>query len=433
MQCGSHDQRLEEAPSPFSWQSEALRQMGSGRDILVLQPTGSGKSVCVEAPVALWKQRVLVLSPLRSLMGDQCRRWQSKGLQVWNPADDSLSGGSSPWQRILGADWQILLLSPERLNQWIELGLAQRLFRGMNGIDWVVLDEFHLFRDWSTFRKDYLDAKGFLAQERLTNSFRFAALSATMPLKEARLWFGELTHSYFESLGPLGRKNIYVKVVPLWQPAERWLAAAELLKDKDIATLLFARSRSVCEQLTLFLKAMGFSVEAYHAGKSPYQRKILEEALRNERIDSLVCTKAFGLGVDLPHIKRVIHFELPYSLAAYWQEVGRAGRAGEPSEAYVLWSPSDTGYRLVEEPHGPNAPADVETHALANYLRSNQCRRQILSDHFGLPGEERCGACDNCRDQRGYHKSLLPREFSFRFGGGKPWWLDILHRKENSV
>lgn len=371
-----------------SGQREVLEAIEAGSSCFVVMPTGWGKSLFAWAPVRLWQRRVVVISPLIALIEDQLKAAKARDLRAisLHHCTDSELG-----------PWDILYLTPE---QFVKLSRA--------GEEWeetlIVVDEVHCLLEWE-FRPAMEKLRHLLKLLR-QHGGQVVALSATLSVEqESRLredWDDALLESMTSFRICQPGKQVKLRVRAMCTEDERWLALVEELKEEKASTLVYASSRKMCEEIASFLEAAGFCGQFFHAGLPGAVKKQRLEAFVAGRSRLMVATSAFGLGIDCPDVRRVIHWGVPFNQSQYWQEVGRAGRDGLGARAVVLWTLADwlkiRGRPLVER---------VEALDLWHYWQESLCRRRGLRNYFPESVEENCGNCDACDGETKEH----------------PWWL----------
>ncbi|MBP5398095.1 MAG: RecQ family ATP-dependent DNA helicase [Bacteroidales bacterium] len=310
--------------------SSALRD----EDTLAILPTGGGKSVCFQLPALMKEGIALVITPLISLMKDQVQNLESRGIK----AAAVYSGMSShevelTMNNACYGDFKFLYLSPERLSTW----LFHKYIRAMD-VSYIVVDEAHCISQWGyDFRPDYLR----IGELRSIVDAPLIALTATAT--------PPVCDDIVEKLSAPGRKFNVIKsgferpnlsyVVRECEDKEGKLL--QICAAQKGSGIVYLRSRKRCEELSAFLVAQGESASCYHAGLSPALRSARQAAWKKGDIRVMVCTNAFGMGIDKPDVRFVVHYDIPDSPEAYFQEAGRAGRDGLRSYAVLLWNGSD--------------------------------------------------------------------------------------------
>ena len=313
-------------------QEEIISAAAEGRDVLAILPTGGGKSVCFQVPALMKEGIALVVTPLIALMKDQVQNLEARGIRAL-----AIHAGMTRFQvdtalnNAAYGDFKFLYLSPERLGT----ALFQSYIDLLN-VSYIVVDEAHCISQWGyDFRPDYLQ----IGKLRERIKAPVIALTATATPQVAvdimdRLGFEEklLLRSGFE------RPNLNYIVRKCEDKLGQLLGVCNGVKGSGI---VYLRSRKKCEEYAAMLKAEGISVSFYHAGLSSELRSERQAAWKKGSIRVMICTNAFGMGIDKPDVRFVVHCDLPESPEAYFQEAGRAGRDGKTSYAVLLWSPDD--------------------------------------------------------------------------------------------
>jgi ATP-dependent DNA helicase RecQ len=322
-------------------QEEVIRAVLDGRDTLAVMPTGGGKSLCYQVPALMSEGLTVIVSPLISLMKDQI----DSLLQSSVEAAATLHSGLSPeerWEvekRIRTGEIRMLYVAPERLRS-LEFVLTLR----RSGVDLFVVDEAHCISEWGhDFRPDYL----FLPRVvRDLGSPPVLALTATAPprvrqdiLRSLRMRDPEVVVTSFN------RPNLTYRVLSAKEKKHKLPLILDLIRKNPPPGIIYATTRKECEELAAGLNRSGVNAAHYHAGLGASERSSVQERFMTDELDVVVATVAFGMGVDKPNVRFVIHASVPGSLPAYIQEAGRAGRDGEPSECVVLYRSADLGRR----------------------------------------------------------------------------------------
>lgn len=377
-------------------QEQIIQSIVSGRDTLVLIPTGGGKSVCFQIPALMLDGVCIVISPLISLMKDQVDALKGNGISA---AYLNSSQSFSQQQEILDSCYRgeiaLLYISPEKLTSDISL-ITQMARPSM-----FAIDEAHCISEWGhDFRPEYRHL-GFL-RERFGH-VPFVALTATADkvtrkdiVRQLRLKNPEIFISSFD------RSNLSLEVRAGIKPRQRLKDIALFIRQKPGQSgIIYCHSRYTCEELTSDLQMLGIQVAFYHAGMSAINRsKVQEEFLRDE-LQVICATVAFGMGIDKSNVRWVIHYNLPKNMEGYYQEIGRAGRDGLPAETILYYNYADltTLNRFAAE----SGQADINLEKLKriqHYAEADICRRRILLNYFSENPNEDCGNCDVCRNPR---------------------------------
>jgi ATP-dependent DNA helicase RecQ len=376
-------------------QEEIVDQVLAGRDVLAVMPTGRGKSLCYQLPAIVRGGLTLVVSPLIALMRDQVTALQASGVEAGSlTSADSPEDREHTWSRLDDGTLRLLYVSPERL---AAPGLAERL--GRANLTMIAVDEAHCVSQWGhDFRPDYLRIKE-LAEA--AGRPQIAAFTATADAAARRDIAQRLfTREPAEFVAGFDRPNLHLACGARRSGHAQVLAFVKARPERS--GIIYCASRKACEDLADKLQAEGVYALAYHAG--------LESGVRAWRQDEFVkgdgvvmcATVAFGMGVDKPDVRYVLHAALPKSVEAYYQEIGRAGRDGEPADTLMLWSLADAALRRrqIAESESDETRKQMELRrlgALIAYCEAPQCRRQTLLSYFGDEAEP-CGNCDLCDD-----------------------------------
>ncbi|MFM1861559.1 MAG: hypothetical protein RLZ26_81 [Pseudomonadota bacterium] len=374
-------------------QEEIVRAVIAGRDTLAIMPTGGGKSLCFQLPALCRPGLTVVVSPLIALMRDQVRGLQAAGVAAAALTSANTEAETAQAMEALGARrLRLLYVAPERLAS----GGTERLLR-QAGTTLIAVDEAHCVSQWGhDFRPDYLR----IGALRAALGVPLAAFTATADA-ETR---AEIVARLFPDAPPetflrgFDRPNIHLAFAAKDNPRRQILALADRRRGRS--GIVYCATRAKTETLATALAAEGHAGVAYHAGMEPDERRRVETRFQAEDGIIVVATVAFGMGIDKPDVRWVAHADLPKSIEAYWQEVGRAGRDGAAAEAITLFGPDDIRLRRTQIDESPAPPerkaADHgRLNALLGLAEATGCRRQVLLGYFGEEAEP-CGTCDIC-------------------------------------
>ena len=374
-------------------QAEIVQSVLAGRDVLAIMPTGGGKSLCFQLPALIRPGLTVVISPLIALMRDQVRALKAAGVSA-----GALTSGNTPEESeevFAGLDdgsLRLLYLAPERLAS----GQATAMLRRAN-VTAIAVDEAHCVSQWGhDFRPDYLRI-GALRQALDVPLAAFTATADDETRAEivTRLFAGREPDIFLRGFD---RPNIHMAFAVKDTPRDQVLRFAKARKGQS--GIVYCGTRAKTETLAQALTQAGHRSLAYHAGLDQDERRRVETAFQQEDGLIVVATVAFGMGIDKPDIRWVMHADLPKTIESYYQEIGRAGRDGAPAEAMTLYGADDIRFRRSQIDEGA-APADRKTadhgrlNALLGMAEATGCRRQVLLRYFGEDPAP-CGNCDLC-------------------------------------
>jgi len=386
-------------------QEEIIQEVLEGRDVFALLPTGGGKSMCFQLPALVRTGLTVVVSPLIALMKDQVDSLTSIGVSATflNSSLDAAEGRAR-LRGLYNGEYRLLYVAPERLLLPGFLDEAQRW-----GIHLIAIDEAHCISEWGhDFRPEYRK----IAQ--LRSSFPevpMMALTATAT--------GRVRSDIIRLLGlreprtfvaSFNRPNLSYRVVPKRSAYEQ---VRDYVRSKSRDSgIVYCQSRKTTESIAENLQRDGISARAYHAGLSSEDRSKHQELFLRDEVRVICATIAFGMGINKPNVRFVIHHDVPKNLESYYQETGRAGRDGLPGECILLYNGGDAS-RLqvfISQKTDPveQATARAQLTQMMDYAEATGCRRASLLDYFGeeFPGTN-CGACDNCLNPRSHQDATV--------------------------
>jgi len=374
-------------------QEEIVDAVTAGQDVLAIMPTGGGKSLCYQLPALMRPGVTVVISPLIALMRDQVRALRAAGVEA-----GALTSGNTEeeteavWQAIQAGTLKLLYLAPERLASVGTRDMLQRV-----GVSMIAVDEAHCVSQWGhDFRPDYLR----IGELRAALDVPVAAFTATADA-ETR---AEIVSRLFDTRTPqqflrgFDRPNIHLAFAAKDQPRRQILDFATARKGQS--GIVYCGTRAKTETLAKALRDAGHSAIHYHGGMEADARRDAETQFQQQDGLIVVATVAFGMGIDKPDIRWVAHADLPKSIEAYYQEIGRAGRDGAPAETLTLFGADDIRLRRSQIDEGLAPPerrmADHgRLNALLGLAEALECRRATLLKYFGETVET-CGKCDLC-------------------------------------
>ncbi|HFQ0301951.1 TPA: DNA helicase RecQ [Enterococcus faecium] len=379
-------------------QKEIIQKVIDQENVLGIMPTGSGKSICYQLPALLLDGLTVVVSPLISLMKDQVDAANQLGIPA-TFINSSLDGYETArrFQEIDRQQYRLLYIAPER---FIMPDFIQAMKRW--NVRMIAIDEAHCISQWGhDFRPSYLQMANQLDQ--LPNRPVIVALTATATVQVAAdikrlLKIPENNHiqTGFE------RENLRFQVIKD-QKKEQYLI--EYLKiNKNQSGIIYAATRKEVYRLYHLLKKFDFSVGRYHGGLNENERTEMQEAFLYDRLQLIVATNAFGMGINKSNVRFVIHYQIPGSLEAYYQEAGRAGRDGLSSEAILLFSPQDIQVQKFfiqqsQREEGQKQKEYEKLKAMTEYVYIESCLQQYILNYFGETSSP-CNRCGNCLDDR---------------------------------
>ncbi len=312
-------------------QEAAVESVLAGHDTLVVLPTGGGKSLCYQVPALILPKLTVVISPLISLMKDQVDALAARGLPA-TFVNSTLTGSqiSDRLSRAMRGDVKLLYVAPERF----DFGTTAERLRDA-GVSLLAVDEAHCVSEWGhDFRPSYLRISS--VRERLGNPPTVALTATATPHVRTDI----VTHLKLESpktiITGFDRKNLAYHVVPTKTDRDKDDALVQLLRETDGLAVVYAATRKAVERIALLLERARIKAAAYHAGLDDERRHTVQDAFMTEKVRAIVATNAFGMGIDKPNVRLVVHYAMPGTLEAYYQEAGRAGRDGLPATCYLL-------------------------------------------------------------------------------------------------
>jgi ATP-dependent DNA helicase RecQ len=379
-------------------QEEIISDALAGRDVFALLPTGGGKSLCFQLPALARPGLTVVISPLIALMKDQVDAMQSAGVAA-TFLNSSLASRDSR-ARLRGlhqGEYRLLYVAPERL---MLSGFLEDLQQW--NVNLFAVDEAHCISEWGhDFRPEYRQL------EQLRDLFPSVPMMALTATATTRVRGDILNQLHLKDpscyVASFNRPNLTYRVVPKSGPYDQTL---RFVQSRPLESgIVYCQSRKSAESVAQRLSAAGVKAAFYHAGMESAKRASTQELFLRDEVRVICATIAFGMGINKPNVRFVVHYDLPKNVEGYYQETGRAGRDGLPSECLLLFSPGDVAKQLqfIEEKSDPQEQqiARQQLGQMVHYADSAACRRVSLLGYFGEEfSQEDCGACDNCLSPR---------------------------------
>jgi ATP-dependent DNA helicase RecQ len=379
-------------------QEEIIRDALAGRDVFVLMPTGGGKSLCFQLPALMRDGLTIVVSPLISLMKDQVDALQTSGIPAtFLNSTLERQEAIARWRGLHRGDYRMLYVAPERLM------LETFLERALNwNIAQIAIDEAHCISEWGhDFRPEYRELKKL--RQHLPDAPVMALTATATERVRADIVKQLQLHDPRCYVASFDRPNLSYRVIPKSSPYEQVLAF--IRQRPNESGIVYCASRKTTDSLAKKLSADGIKAKPYHAGLESKERATHQELFLRDDARVITATIAFGMGINKPNVRFVVHYDLPKNIESYYQETGRAGRDGLPSECVLLFSASDVvkQKRFIEEKSEREQQiAHEQLREMVHYAETRECRRATLLRYFGEEfAETPCNGCDNC---------LTPRE-----------------------
>jgi ATP-dependent DNA helicase RecQ len=375
-------------------QQDIIQHVLNHQDTLVVMPTGGGKSLCYQIPALLMEGLTIVISPLISLMKDQVEQLQQLGVQA-----AFLNSSLSPEEtqrvtrKLQEKKIKLLYMAPEGLLTARNMAMLRAV-----PVVCITIDEAHCISEWGhDFRPEY--RKLVAVRNQFPQAVIMALTATATPRVRQDIRETLAFASNNEFIAGFDRKNLFLEICEKVEPGRQLVDF--LRAHRDQSGIIYCFSRKQVDELAQYLQSMGFSVLPYHAGLEDQVRTKNQEQFVRDDVQIMVATVAFGMGINKPNVRFVMHYDVPRNIESYYQEIGRAGRDGLRADCLMLFSYADLAkirYLIDQKPEEKERRiAHIHLQALVQMVESPQCRRASLLPYFGEAWQESdCGMCDNC-------------------------------------
>jgi len=384
-------------------QAEIIDSVLNKQDALVIMPTGGGKSLCYQIPALIFSGLTIVVSPLISLMKDQVEQLAELGVSA-------VCLNSSISREVYGKNiglikqgkTNLLYIAPETL---LKPGILDLL--SSVGVNCLAIDEAHCISEWGhDFRPEYRQLAD--VRSRFSDAACIALTATATPRVQQDIKNSLKIKSSNEYISSFDRENLFIRIVSKADPVDQTVSFVKQFPDQS--GIIYCFSRRQVDDLSEILEQKGFSVRPYHAGLSDEERKKNQELFIKDDVLIIVATIAFGMGINKPDVRFVIHYDLPKNIESYYQEIGRSGRDGLRSECMLLFSYGDIQkikYFINQKSAHERRVANIHLQALLKFAETDICRRIPLLSYFGEDYSiKTCGMCDNCLADKSDKKEL---------------------------
>jgi ATP-dependent DNA helicase RecQ len=373
-------------------QFEIINSILNGVDTFCLMPTGGGKSVCYQIPALIFQGMTIVISPLISLMKDQVDNLIGIGIKAaYINSTQSIDIIKNILIEASIGEYKIIYISPERLESKIFRDMIKNLY-----ISQIAIDEAHCVSQWGhDFRKSYLGISNFyniLKNKPIISAF---TATATEEVREDSVKLLGLNNPYVYR-GDINRENLNINVL---KEVDKLETLKDIIRENEsVSGIVYCASRREVDDLYYYLKDLGYNVGKYHGGLKDEEKEIFQEDFLYEKLDIIIATNAFGMGIDKSNIKFIIHFTFPQNIESYYQEIGRGGRDGEICKCYLFYTEADI--RRVEYIINKSSSMNRREIQLRkfqfiiDYCKLKECYRKYILNYFG--NERKLSYCNNC-------------------------------------
>ncbi len=374
-------------------QADIIENVLQGRDSLVIMPTGGGKSLCYQIPALIFPGLTIVVSPLISLMKDQVEQLTQMGVSAaFLNSSLALEEYRRNVKKVKQGAVKLLYVAPEALLRPNMLAMLSSM-----EVNCLTIDEAHCISEWGhDFRPEYRQL--IAVRDRFPNAVCMALTATATPRVREDIKTSLGFKDSDEFVASFDRENLFIEIAPKLRPFDQLLEFIERFPGQS--GIIYCFSRRQVDDLYEALKARSFSVRPYHAGLSDGDRTQNQELFIRDDAQIMVATIAFGMGIDKPNVRFVVHYDLPKNIESYYQEIGRAGRDGLPSHCLLLFSYGDiqkVKHFINRKEEHEQRIANIHLNAFIRLVETEVCRRQPLLDYFGEEYPQgNCGMCDNC-------------------------------------
>jgi Werner syndrome ATP-dependent helicase len=387
-------------------QYQVISNIIDGKDVIAILATGFGKSVCYQLPVLITKKCVIVISPLIALMHEQGQEMENKNIPVcvFNSTCQE-SEKNLHKDAMLSGEYKLIYMTPEYLLK------SEKFIKQLdknNNLAMICIDEAHAVSTWGLdFRTSYTKLN--VIREWVdTIPILTLTATATTKVKDDIIKILGLVNP-FEIIGNFDRPNLFIKVLP--RSDDIMLNIGTLLnKYKNEYIIIYCKTRDETDKLAETINNYGIKCDSYHAGISDKKRNSIQQDFIDGNIKCIIATIAFGMGINIPNVRLVIHYNCPKNIESYYQEIGRAGRDGKPSECYLFHSTKDfyvnrIFLKTITDPVYKNYQ-ETQIRLIEKYVYANECRRKLLLVNFGQHMNS-CINCDNCQNKTNMNNNII--------------------------